>query len=425
MTLITVLAYVSVGLLGLSVLTGLLALVLRATDVRKITLRVWLGLAWLATLVVPILAWGIFTLGYTLLQTLNSSRNVTVYTLNSAQYSASMIAVPLVTLLLTMGAIAWLTGHTVLRPLAAMRQAARQVASGDLEVMLPASSVREVAEVAAAFTAMGGGLRASLERQAEIEQERRLFVSAIAHDLRTPLFSLRGYLEGLETGVADTLERRARYVAVCREQAERLEQLVAGLFAYARLEYLDDTPRREPVDLAVLLHATVESMRPQAIEKSITLALEGESGAESGCLEGDAHLLTRAIENLLDNALRHTPAHGRILARWWREGNRCLFSIADSGPGIAPHDLAHIFEPVYRGDASRNQRTGGAGLGLTIAQRIVRAHGGDLVAAIGERGGAVFTAWLPACIRERHVFVPLVPATLPAHPPQTAIPIST
>ncbi|MGH2517752.1 MAG: sensor histidine kinase, partial [Ktedonobacterales bacterium] len=255
----TYLAFASVASLALCVLIGLLCLIFQFTDRRRLTVRRWLALAWLATLFIPALADVAFFLLYHISQSLPS---LNPYSIDPFTFGIAIVAVPLVTLLLTMLGIAWLLRPALLHPLATMSAAARQVASGDLDVEVPASGVREVAEVAAAFTAMSGGLRASLERQAEIEQERRLFVSAIAHDLRTPLFSLRGYLEGLELGVADTPERRARYVAVCREQADRLEQLVAGLFAYARLEYLDDTPRREPLDLAELLRATVEGMRP-------------------------------------------------------------------------------------------------------------------------------------------------------------------
>src|SRR5205085_7981670 len=110
---------------------------------------------------------------------------------------------------------------------------------------------------------------------------------------------------------------------------------------------------------------------------------------------GDGHLLARAVANLLDNALRHTPDGGQIRVRWHWEDATLVFTVADTGPGIAAHDLSHLFTPLYRGDASRNRQTGGAGLGLTIARRILQAHGGDLTAANGATGGAVFTATLP------------------------------
>ena len=106
-------------------------------------------------------------------------------------------------------------------------------------------------------------------------------------------------------------------------------------------------------------------------------------------------LLTRAVENLLDNAVRYTPEGGDIQVRWAQSHGQAEFSVADSGPGISPEDLAHIFAPLYRGETSRNRRTGGAGLGLAIARRLIRAHGGELTASNGPHGGAIFTAVLP------------------------------
>lgn len=137
----------------------------------------------------------------------------------------------------------------------------------------------------------------------------------------------------------------------------------------------------------------MEGLRSQAVGKGVVLELDGPPDA---CmLEGDAHLLGRAVENLLDNALRHTPAGGRIEVSWHGDAERVTFTVADTGPGIAPADLPHLFTPLYRGETSRNPQTGGLGLGLTIARRILRAHGGELVAANRAHGGAAFTAWLP------------------------------
>jgi signal transduction histidine kinase len=398
--LITALAYTSVVLLVLCVLTGLLALVLRAADVRKITLRVWLALAWLASLLIPALAALLFNLGYAVTQSANTPN---AFTLSRAQQTMLEIAVPLVVFALTMASIAWLAGRTVLRPLAAMRAAARQIAGGDLDIRLPDPPLREVADVADAFGAMGTALHDSLERQAELEQQRRMVIGAVAHDLRTPLFSLRGYLEGLDRGVANTPERVAHYLAVCRQQADALERLVADLFTYTRLDYLEEVPRREPLELGALLSATVEAARPLAEERQLRLEASGPCDC---VLEGDAHLLTRAVENLLDNALHHSPPGGCVSVRWERTpGSWWCFAVGDSGPGIAPADLPHIFDPLYRGDASRNRGTGGAGLGLAIARRILRAHGGDLTAANRPGGGAELTATLPAKVHEATISV--------------------
>ena len=302
--------------------------------------------------------------------------------------------VELGTFALTLAIVVWLIGQPVLRPLAEMSQAAEGIAGGDLEVELSPSPVREVAEVGAALEGMSGALRESLSRQAVLEEERRLFVGAIAHDLRTPLFMLRGYLKGLERGVAATPEKTTHYVEMCQTQADALERLIADLFAYTRMEYLEQEPEHTPLELEAVLRQAVGMAQPRALARGVTLALDGP---RQPCpLLGDRHLLERAVENLLDNALRYTPEGGEIRVRWHQRDDTLVFTVEDTGPGIAPHDLPRLFTPLYRGETSRNRQTGGAGLGLTIAQRILRAHDGNLTAANHPSGGAVFTGLLPA-----------------------------
>jgi signal transduction histidine kinase len=297
------------------------------------------------------------------------------------------------TLLVIMGAIALFVHSAFLRPLSRMVDAMRRVGAGDLGARLPRSRVTEVDQVATAFDAMADALRTSLERQEALEQERRMTISAVVHDLRTPLFSLRGYLEGLATGLADSPEKAARYIRVCREKADALERLVSDLFAYTRTEYLEEVPRPEPIDLGELLRRTVEGLQPQAEAKGVRLAIA--ASPEPATVAGDPALLMRAVENVLDNAVRHTPTGGEIDMAWRQNGDDTTFTVTDSGPGIAPADLPHLFTPLYRGEASRNRRTGGAGLGLAIARRVLRAHGGDLTAANAPNGGAIFTGVLP------------------------------
>lgn len=299
----------------------------------------------------------------------------------------------LVALLLTLAVAAWVLGRTVVNPLAAVSRAARGIADGNLDVRLPRSQVTEVAEVAGALETMSAGLRDALTRQETLEQERRLFIGAIAHDLRTPVFTLRSYLSGLKDGLATTPEKAARYVEVCQDKADALERLISDLFAYARLEYLEQGPEVEPIELGSLLTEAVEAIRPAAGQKGVAFLLDGPS--ESCSLVADAQLLDRAVNNLLDNALRYTPEGGEIRVRWWRADETLHFSVADTGPGIDPQDVPHVFTPLYRAESSRNRQTGGAGLGLAIAQRILQTHGGDLVAENGPEGGALFIGTIP------------------------------
>jgi signal transduction histidine kinase len=298
------------------------------------------------------------------------------------------------TLALTLGLVAWLLRRPVLRPLTAMSEAVDGIAGGDLEIHLPPSPVREIAEVTEALEGMSRALHDALARQSALEDERRLFVSASAHDLRTPLFILRAHLRGLQRGIAATPEKMQEYIDECMAKADALERLVADLFAFTRLEYLEQEPKRVPLELGALLHRTVGSAQPLAAAKHITMTVDGP--AEPCPLLGDEHLLPRVVNNLLENAIRHTPGEGRIWVQWRSDGPMLSFAVADTGPGIAAQDLPHLFTPLYRGEPSRNRQTGGTGLGLAIARRILRAHGGDLTAANGPTGGAVFTASLPA-----------------------------
>ncbi len=299
----------------------------------------------------------------------------------------------LLALLPTLAGAGWFLGHTVVRPLTAMSRAARGVRDGHLDVMMPASRVQEVAEVASALEALVAGLGEAAQRQAALEQERRLFIGAVAHDLRTPVFTLRAYLGGLRDGLATTPEKTERYLDVCQAKVEALERLIADLFAFTRVEYLDQQPRREPLELGILLRQAVDDLQPRAEAKGITLALDAPPTPCPLC--GDGDLLARAVANLLDNALRYTPAGGEVRVSWGVSGDRLVFRVTDTGPGLAPHDVPHLCTQLYRGEPSRNRQTGGAGLGLTIAQRILQAHGGELTAANGALGGAVFSGTLP------------------------------
>lgn len=281
-------------------------------------------------------------------------------------------------------------GRPFVRSLRAIRQAARRVAVGDLAGTLPPSRITELDEVNDAFDQMTTELDHALAQQAELEQGRRLFISAIAHDLRTPLFSLRGYLEGLEAEVADSPEKRARYLAIASAKAQTLDRLVADLFEYTRLEYLDQALQVEPLDLVELLSDLLEGLRPQADAKDLRLVLLPHE--HSIPVRADREQLVRAVTNLVDNAIRHSPAGGYVDLSCGCDPEAAWFSVKDSGPGVRPEDLPHLFHPLYRGGVDQ----GAAGLGLATAQRILEAHGGSLEVANAATVGAVFTGHLPA-----------------------------
>ncbi|MNX09762.1 Signal transduction histidine-protein kinase BaeS [compost metagenome] len=280
----------------------------------------------------------------------------------------------------------------LLRPLERMSIAARQIAAGNWDVLLPWSRITEIAEVRDGFEVMVKGLQQSYQKQAELEDERRFVIAAVAHDLRTPLFALRGYLDGLEQGIARSPEKITKYVAVCKDKSAQLDRLVEDLFTFTKIEYLETELHNNTVDLKLVLRNAIDSLNPMARQKCISIS----NHSEGDCIvSGDMHLLERAMNNLLDNAVRHTPSHGEIMVQCYNDNNKVMFTIRDTGPGFSSEELERVFEPLYRGDISRNRSTGGSGLGLTISQRIVRQHGGELAAGNHSEGGALLTGWIP------------------------------
>ncbi|MFC9774355.1 sensor histidine kinase [Paenibacillus chitinolyticus] len=281
----------------------------------------------------------------------------------------------------------------LLKPLERLSVAAGQIAAGDWEAQLPLSRITEIAEVRDSFQTMVRGLQKSYRKQVELEEERRFVISAVAHDLRTPLFALRGYLDGLEQGIAQSPEKMAKYITVCKEKSAQLDRLVADLFTFTKMEYLETKLNNRTVDFRLVFQKSIDSLSPSARQKHISIS---DYSAVDCALNGDIHLLERAMSNLLDNAVRHTPRDGEIVVRCYPDGNQIKFTIRDSGPGFSSEELERVFEPLYRGESSRNRSTGGSGLGLTISQKIVRRHGGDLAVSNHPEGGALLEGWLPA-----------------------------
>jgi signal transduction histidine kinase len=235
---------------------------------------------------------------------------------------------------------------------------------------------------------MDESLRAAAERDLRREQERRFLVSSIAHDLRTPLFLLRGHLEALARGVGDAQSNLRRAEAGGR----LLDRLVGDLFAFSTLEYRGVRPARERVDLADLFRQTAGGFGARAAEKGVAITADGPDVTTLA----DEQYVSRVVSNLLDNAVRHAPAGGDVELRWVRGNGSIGFTVWNSGDPIPADDLPHLFEPMFRGDRSRNSETGGAGLGLAIARHLMEAHGGTLVAENPPAGGAQFAARLPA-----------------------------
>jgi len=300
---------------------------------------------------------------------------------------AISVAVATTVALLSAGIVSWLLVRRVSRPVEELAQAARSVAAGQYDVQVPdASFSSELHELSESFTYMA-------RRLSESENVRIRLLADLAHELRTPLATLEGYIDGMEDGV---LPSDAASWTTMRDQVERLRRLSIDLRETAAAEEHALGLTLEELDARDLAAAAVAAASPRFHAKGVDLTL---GASPRPCwVHGDAVRLQQVLANLLDNALRHTPAGGSVTVSALLDAGAVKITVEDSGEGIAPDQLPLVFERFHRADPSRVTNDGsGSGLGLTIARAIVIDHGGTLEAASpGPGRGATLTTVLPA-----------------------------
>ncbi len=219
----------------------------------------------------------------------------------------------------------------------------------------------------------------------QIERQRAVLLRSVSHDLRTPLAAITAGVSELRDERWHGPQSRQRLLAVVAGQAEHLDRLVGDLFSLTRLEG-GVTPERRPVDIAALVRDCARRAEPRHVGAVITV--DAEDGLPS--VQGDRTLLEQLVTNLLDNALRHSPAGAPVNITARREASVLRLSVSDAGPGVAPEDAKALFEPFRSGT-----NAGGGGLGLAICQAVAEAHGGTIDVRESPRGGAAFTVTLP------------------------------
>jgi two-component system sensor histidine kinase BaeS len=281
-------------------------------------------------------------------------------------------------------AVAWFFARRIRRPLDALTSAAASMATGRYSTRVPATGAgAEVDAVSAAFNTMAEQLDGT-------ERTRRRLISDLAHEMRTPVSVLTVYLDALHDGVT---EWNAATGTVMADQLARLARLIEDMHEVSRAEegHLELDPARQGI--APLAHAAAEAHREAFIAKGVDLVVEVR---HESFVIADRDRIGQVLDNLLTNALRHTPAGGRVvLSTDLDSTGRANISVADTGDGIDPEQLPHVFERFYRGDSARNRDHGGSGVGLAISRALVEAHGGALTARSDGTGrGAVFTLTL-------------------------------
>jgi two-component system, OmpR family, sensor kinase len=311
-----------------------------------------------------------------------------------ARELAPWLAVGLAVLLAGGTAIASLA---VFRPaqarLSDLEQAARRFGAGDLTARAVERGGDEVAAVARAFNRMADDAAAREAALVEADRARRQLLADVTHELRTPLTAIRGYAETLTLpAFAPPSPEGQRFVHIVDVEAQRLERLVNDLLDLARVDAGGATFERAPVPVAALFTRIVERHGPTAAAAAVTLETSVAGGLDT--VPGDARRLEQVVQNLTANAIRHTPAGGRVAWQAFVEGDHVVLRVSDTGEGIGPEHLPHVFDRFYKADPARADGTG-TGLGLSIVKAIVERHGGRVGVTSTRGAGTTFDVRLP------------------------------
>ena len=286
--------------------------------------------------------------------------------------------------LVTAVAISTFVTRRVVGPIQRIQAASRRIAAGDYDERVEVPGEDEMGALAQSFNQMAQTL-------AETEERRRRLIGDMAHELRTPLSNIRSVMEGLVDGVLPTQPSTFHQV---EREVTRLQRLVQDLEELSRAEAGQMLLERETVDPASFIEEAATRLRSQYRDKEVELAIHLPDLLP--VVSADKWRMTQVMLNLLGNALQYTPQGGQVTVTAQPDQDRIVFRVADTGIGIAPEHLPHLFERFYRVDRSRSRAGGGSGIGLTISRYLVEAHGGQLWAkSAGPGQGSTFTFTLP------------------------------
>lgn len=300
-------------------------------------------------------------------------------------------------LLIFASGIAMLLGYflsnTITRRIQILGDTAQTLAEGDLSARASLEGRDEIAALAASFNHMAERLQQADRQQRKLDILRRDLVAWASHDLQTPLTAIRVQIEALADGMVDDPATIQRYLRTTQRQVNDLSMLIDDLFQVAQLDAGGMVIQPTTCSLADLISDTLESFNALAQERGLTLSGSAGPGIDPATL--DAQQIGRVLNNLIGNALQHTRPGGTVDVSARRDGAHIRIAVSDSGDGVEPDDLLHIFDRFYRGEKSRNRDLGGSGLGLAIARGIIQAHNGEIWAESQPGVGTTFHIRLP------------------------------
>lgn len=282
--------------------------------------------------------------------------------------------------------ILYLLTYRMVKPLRQMANATRQFSNGDFSVRVKVDGQDEVAELANALNGMANSL-------SSVEEMRRSFIANVSHDLRTPMTTISGFIDGILDGTIPP-EKHKEYLRIVSDETKRLSRLVRSMLDLSRID--SGQVKLNPVvfDLTAVFCNTLLLFEQRIEQKEI--AIEGINHCEPLMVTADYDLLQQVVYNLLDNAVKFTEKGGSISFAVFHEPGRAGYCIRNTGAGIPAAELPHIFERFYKSDRSRGLDKTGTGLGLYIVKSLINAHGGEITVRSRENEYCEFSFWLPA-----------------------------
>lgn len=280
-------------------------------------------------------------------------------------------------------ALSMILSKNIIQPVLKLNEHIRLIKEGDLDQEILIDRNDEIGELAESFESMRVSLKNAREKEQAYFRNRQELMAGMSHDLKTPLTSIKGYVKGIEDGVADTPEKLERYTSVIQQSVFRLEHMIDDLFMYSKLDLEEADFTFTKVDLELFIKDIVNEYTPD-LSESQHLYFKAEENGHT--VSADREQLYRALSNVIDNAVKYSDAKNtKINISLTGEGDDSVIKISDNGTGIDDKDINNIFDSFYRGDLSRNSKTGGSGLGLSIVKRIIDKHDGE-VNVISKKG---------------------------------------
>lgn len=298
------------------------------------------------------------------------------------------VAIAVIIILISVnGALTYIMAKKIINPLNKLKASANKIKEGNLDFDVEVASKDEIGELSMAFDEMRKRLKGSLELQLQYENNRKELLSNISHDLRTPITAIKGYVEGIRDGVADTPRKMEKYINTIYSKAVDADKLIEELFLYSKLELSKLDFKFTEINIVKYLEDCMEELQFDLEKRNLTITFNSEGRAPIQ-VKADVQQLKRVIINIVENSVKYMDKDkGKIDIELEDEGDYVSIAFKDNGQGISKESLPYIFDRFYRADLSRNSTTGGSGLGLSIANMIIREHGGAMWAESAEGHG--------------------------------------